>query len=127
MFKGVITIMSNTEFEELTKDQQYILSVMYKKYLECVKSGSVKLKCNNFNDAESLHKLYFSKFHFEDVENDLKKLKKQGFLHGVYADNTIYHLTMEDKTIVYFENKFKNNMKSLIDNISKIASFIPGL
>ncbi|MGW7977608.1 hypothetical protein BU116_01150 [Staphylococcus xylosus] len=119
--------MENIEFEELTKDQQYILSVMYKKYLECVKSGSVKLKCNDFNDAKSLHKNYFSELHFEDVEYDLKKLKKQNFLHGVYADNTIFNITMEDKTIVYFENKFKNDMKNLIDSISKIASIIPGL
>ncbi|UVJ20540.1 hypothetical protein NW983_11575 [Staphylococcus aureus] len=115
------------EFETLTKDQQYILSVLYKDYLECVKSGSVKLSCNNFDDAEGIHLKYFQKLHFEDVDNDLKKLKNSGFLHGVIADNTIYHVTISDKTIVYFENKFKNNLKSIIDSISSIASIIPGL
>ncbi len=115
------------EFETLTKDQQYILSVLYKDYLECVKSGSVKLSCNNFDDAEGIHLKYFQKLHFEDVDNDLKKLKKSGFLHGVLADNTIYHVTISDKTIVYFENEFKNNLKSIIDSISSIASIIPGL
>ncbi|KAD45794.1 hypothetical protein W568_02666, partial [Staphylococcus aureus VET0302R] len=39
------------EFDTLTKDQQYILYVLYKDYLECVKLGSVKLTCNNFGSA----------------------------------------------------------------------------
>ena len=115
------------EFEILTKDQQYILSVLYKNYLECVKSGAIKLSCNDFKSAENIHSKYFQKLHFEDVENDLKKLKKSGFINGVFADNTIYHVTISDKTIVYFENAFKNNLQSIIDNISKIASLIPGL
>lgn len=115
------------EFEILTKDQQYILSVLYKNYLECVKSGAIKLNCNDFESAENIHFKYFQKLHFEDVENDLKKLKKSGFINGVFADNTIYHVTISDKTIVYFENEFKNNLKSIIDSISKIASIIPGL
>lgn len=121
-----MTLVSD-EFEVLTKDQQYILSVLYKNYLECVKSGVVKLTCNNFESAEDIHSKYFQKLHFEDVENDLKKLKKSGFLNGIFADNTLYHVTISDKTIVYFENEFKNNLKSIIDSISKIASIIPGL
>ncbi|HFD7510550.1 TPA: hypothetical protein ACF5Z4_002945, partial [Staphylococcus aureus] len=70
---------------------------------------------------------YFQKLHFEDVKYDLNKLKNSGFLNGVYASNTIYHVTISDKTVVYFENEFKNNLKSIIDSISKIASIIPGL
>ncbi|KIJ86228.1 hypothetical protein SE00_09165 [Staphylococcus saprophyticus] len=115
------------EFENLTKDQQYILSILYKNYLECVKSGEIKLKCNSFSSAKEIHQKHFVSFHFEDIENDLKKLKNQGFLSGVFADNTIFHVTITDLTIVYFENKFKNDTKNLLDNISKIASFIPGL
>ncbi|APD19959.1 hypothetical protein ACB385_001140 [Staphylococcus pseudintermedius] len=121
-----MTLISD-EFETLTKDQQYILSVLYKDYLECVKSGSVKLTCNNFDSAQDIHLKYFQKLHFEDVENDLKKLKKYEFLNGIFADNTIYQVVISDKTIVYFENQFKNNLKSIIDSISKIASVIPGL
>lgn len=53
------------EFDTLTKDQQYILSVLYKDYLECVKLGSVKLTCNNFGSAkiyiQSIFKNYISK------------------------------------------------------------------
>ncbi|NFZ34415.1 hypothetical protein G0Y71_08415 [Staphylococcus aureus] len=115
------------EFDTLTKDQQYILSVLYKDYLECVKLGSVKLTCNNFGSAKDIHTKYFQKLHFEDVKYDLNKLKNSGFLNGVYASNTIYHVTISDKTVVYFENEFKNNLKSIIDGISKIASIIPGL
>ncbi|MCS4486348.1 hypothetical protein [Staphylococcus americanisciuri] len=121
-----MNLISNN-FEMLTKDQQYILSVLYKDYLECVKSGSVKLHCNNFDDAEDIHLKYFQYLHFEDVENDLKSLKKAGFLNGFFADNTLYQVSISDMTIVYFENKFKNDLKSIIDSISKISSFIPSL
>ncbi|EZX95072.1 hypothetical protein, partial [Staphylococcus aureus] len=82
------------EFDTLTKDQQYILSVLYKDYLECVKLGSVKLTCNNFGSAKDIHTKYFQKLHFEDVKYDLNKLKNSGFLNGVYASNTIYHVTI---------------------------------
>lgn len=57
-----MTLVSD-EFEVLTKDQQYILSVLYKNYLECVKSGVVKLTCNNFESAEDMHSKYFQKLH----------------------------------------------------------------
>ena len=115
------------EFNSLTKDQQYILSVLYKNYLECVKSGAVKITCNNFESAEDIQSNYFQKLHFEDVEQDLKKLKKYNFINGFFADNAIHKVTISDKTIVYFENEFKNNLKSIVDSISKIASIIPGL
>lgn len=114
-------------FSELTKDQQYILSVLYKNYLECVNNGSIKIQCNDFGDALNIHALYFSQFHFEDIESDLKKLNKANFIEGTIADGTIYFIQISDSTISYFENEFKNNMKNLLDNISKIASFIPGL
>lgn len=115
------------KFSELTKDQQYILSVLYKNYLQCVNSGSIKIQCNNFDDALNIHTLYFSQFHFEDIESDLMKLNKANFIQGIVADGTINFIQISDSTISYFENEFKNNMKSILDNISKISSFIPGL
>lgn len=114
-------------FSELTKDQQYVLSVLYKSYLNCANTGEIKINCNNFGKAREIHSSFFAKFHFEDVESDLKKLKKYGFLHGVIADSTINSVKIADPTISYFENEFKNNMKSLVGYISQVASFIPGL
>lgn len=114
-------------FSELTKDQQYILSILYKSYLDCSKSGEIKVRCNNFGEASEIHSNYFTEFHFQDIESDLKKLKKHGFLKGVIADATINHVEIADATISYFENEFKNNMKSLLGYISQVASFIPGL
>ena len=121
-----MTLISD-EFETLTKDQKHILSVLYKNYLECVKCDTVKLNCNDFKSAKDIHSKYFQKLHFVDVENKLKKLKKSDFLNGIFVSDTIVQLSLSDKTIFYFENEFKSNLKSIVDYISKIASIIPGL
>lgn len=117
----------DNEFERLTKQQKYILTTLYKQYVACLKEGHSNNTCNHFQDVNKVHSNYLQQFHFEDVNHDLKRLKALDFINGAFGDNTIIEIMLTDNTVVYFENRFKHNMKKIVKYLSYIASFIPGL
>ena len=50
----------------------------------------------------------------------MRELDRAGFINNFEADNTIYFSNILDKTIVYFENKNLNNLKSVAEWILKL-------
>lgn len=61
----------------------------------------------------------FSDMDDDDFEHDCFALRDLGYIDGIRADGTIIDIYLTDKTLVYFENKFKNNLKSVIDWLLK--------
>ncbi|MDW4026508.1 hypothetical protein ACUXOE_001839 [Staphylococcus cohnii] len=113
-------------FDDLPKDQQYILTKMYQLYFDCVKDGSSKRSCNFFENIKTIYP-YFNHMHVEDLVHDCIKLRNKGFLHGNLGDNTIFHLGVTDDTVSFFENKLKNDSKEVYNFVKEVASWIPGL
>lgn len=102
----------------LTKDADKIICCIYKEYLERRKSGSPKseakeFEANFYQDIKSI-----ANWDCNDISDTLHELQNAGFLK-VYITNDF---SMNDETIVYMENRFKNGLAELTDFISK---FIP--
>lgn len=61
---------------------------------------------------------------FEDVDDTCRELGKAGFLSIQYADNICYHISLTDAGIVYMENRFGNQVSTLLDWIGKLKSIL---
>ena len=99
---------------DLTKDSRKVLVLLYKEYLEKVKSGCSKSQSREFNE----NKLDFiTKIHPDDIDDCLTKLNENNLIDMDISGE--FKLT--DIAIAKMENRFKNN---LIDVASFIAQFI---
>ena len=99
---------------DLTKDSRKVLVLLYKEYLEKVKSGCSKSQSREFNE-NNLD--FITKIHPDDVEDCLEELNKDNLIDMDISGE--FKLT--DIAIAKMENRFKNN---LIDVASFIAQFI---
>lgn len=106
--------------DDLTKDGQYLLGKIYEEYLLNINNGVSKSNAKQIGSSHSVHKNLVPNELFDDVEETMRELGRAGYLKNSYADNIVYFSIITDKTIVYMENKFKNNVKSIVDFLSKL-------
>lgn len=99
---------------DLTKDSHKVLVLLYKEYLEKVKSGCSKSQSREFNE-DNLD--FITKIHPDDIDDCLSKLNENNLIDMDISGE--FKLT--DIAIAKMENRFKNN---LIDVASFIAQFI---
>ena len=110
---------------ELTKDSDYLICSLYRSYLQKRSKGMTKLQASLTGSSESIQKEFFPKWPVEDVDATCRELDRVKMLHCFYADNIVYESSLSDQAIIYMENRFKNNVKSIMDYILKIKSMIP--
>lgn len=108
-------------FDELPKSQQKTLAVLYKHYKECCDDQKPRKQCNDFGTFSDVYINFFTGEHPENILDDLIKLRSHGF---IFAKPTKFErligITLTDRAISYFENKFKNNAISLIHFIKDL-------
>lgn len=103
---------------ELTKDTDKFLCIVYKEYLSRRKGGIRKSQAINFDDPTSLVDQLLLDETPDDIADSISELAKAGFVE-TYIDSS-FHLN--NKSIIYMENRFKNGLLEVADFISK---FIP--
>lgn len=103
---------------QLTKDADKMLCCLYKEYLERRKLGNSKRDSKRFSNEYTSSDPILSTWHKSDISDTILELGQKGFLK-VYIGGD-FDLT--DMSIIYMENRFKNNISEISDFISK---FIP--
>lgn len=106
--------------EDLTKDGQYLLGKIYEEYLLDINNGISKSKAKSIGSSRLIHEKLVPNELFEDVDETMRELGRSGYLKNSHADNIVYFSFITDKTVLYMENRFKNNVKSIVDFISKL-------
>lgn len=106
---------------ELTKDADKLFCLIYKGYLEDVKSGISKSNAKITWSSKDIFNRHSDKLKltFEDVDETCRELSRKGLLKCDYADDVVYHSEITDKGIIYMEQRFKNGLTGLIDFIAK--------
>lgn len=107
--------------DDLTKDQQILLTALYKEYLSRLAALDSE-SSNYFEDSESLIPLLGLNFSSSYVSDMCLALLSKGYIFGCKDEDSVSELGISDNTIVYMENKFKNGLKEVV---SFLASFIP--
>lgn len=98
---------------EITKESEKIICCIYKIYLERRKKGVSKSEAVKFEDNFYKYDKHLLKFSECDVDDCLQELNENKYIRM----NIIGEITLENSTIVYMENRFKNNFKTLVDFI----------
>ena len=110
---------------QITKEADALICLMYKKYCEDRKNNISKVKAKQFGSSKIIHETILPKWSFEDVDETCRELSRAGLVNNSYADNIVYSCYLSDLGIIYMENRFKNNLKELIEYISKLTPFFP--
>jgi len=101
----------------LTRDAQKVAAAGYAVYLKKRKIGASKSNAKRI-DMNDVLGVYIKDMTPQDYRDTLSELKRA---LGIRPD-LVYSYTLDDKFIVYMENRFKNGAK---DVLSFLAQFIP--
>ena len=110
---------------KLTKESDYLICAIYKDYLEKRKNGIPKLEAKRPGSSKRIHQDILPKWMYEDVDETCLELERAGLLNCFSADNAVLDSYLNDDAIIYMENRFKNNVKSVFEYMKKIKDFIP--
>lgn len=110
--------MENT-MSDLTKEQKYLLTSMYKEVLSRHTHTDV-VSANYFKDSLELNKSFLPQLPVDHISDICWQLKAKGYLNCHPGDNLANDIVLTDKTIVCMENRFSNNLKSVIEFLISI-------
>lgn len=96
--------------DDLTKEQQKILVSMYKEVLSRQPALSFD-DANYFQNSDEVMRLFSPEQTSEHMSALCWKLKSKGYILCFPGDNLANDIELTDQTIIYMENKFKNNLK----------------
>lgn len=108
----------------LTNDSDYLLCVLYRHYKDRRKSGMSKDDAKRFGGSQYIFSRLLSEWTFEDVDETCRELDRAGLLDCFYADNNVWTAILNDNAIIYMENRFKNGISEVIDNITRLKNLI---
>ncbi|WP_052253445.1 hypothetical protein [Staphylococcus shinii] len=106
--------------DDLTKQQQYIITNLYKIFKDRQKFGLSRSESKIFKSSNEVHKEFFDFLNKEDFIADTRTLRGKNYITGVFASNMVVEIAISDKTIIYMENRFKNNIKDIVKFLSDI-------
>lgn len=101
---------------QLSKDADKLICCIYREYLEKRKSGSSKANAKEFDSNFYKSIKDISKWDSSDVSDTLSELKNAGFIKRYITGN----FSLNDTSIIYMENRFKNGLTELTDFIAKL-------
>lgn len=108
---------------DLTNDQKYILTSMYKYFLELQPALSPD-KANLFSNSDFIQEKFAPHFSKDYVSDICWKLCRKGYISCYPGDNLANSISLEDKTIIYMENSFKRNISSIVSFMEKLISIV---
>lgn len=110
--------------DDLSKDAQELLSVIYKEYLDRINNGISKSKAKILGSGEELHQNFFENWLYDDFIDTMRSLANSGYISNKWASNKIFRSILLDKSIVTMEARFGNDLDKVINFISKIKSIV---
>lgn len=100
---------------ELTKDADKMICIIYKMYLEKIKTGMSKVASNAFEEDFYKSDKLLSKWHDDVVTMTFLELGQKEYLKIYITGN--FEIT--NQAIIYMENRFKNGLLDVVDLVSK--------
>lgn len=111
--------------DELTNESKFLLSSMYKEYLQRRKDGLDRPKARNFNSEIAIHDEIMPEWSQPDVHDSVRELKNNGLIEVSSGGNVFSFITLSPKAIAQLEITFKDRIDSVLDYAAKIKNVIP--
>lgn len=100
----------------LTKEAKYLISVLYKEYLSRKKQGKSKNESGFFLDVRDVQELV-PHWSIDDTTTVCNELKSKKLIDCGYGSNRPINIHLTTDAISMLENKFKNNVKTVVGYI----------
>ena len=100
----------------LTKESKTVLYHLYKEY-RFRRSAS-----KSFGSSERVQASFFPDWTISDVDDCMRELKRNGFLHTMIASNLVYESELTDDAIAIMDNQKKDTFVNITNFLLK---FIP--
>lgn len=107
----------------ISREADLLLCHIYSEYLKKRNEKVSKANAKFFGSSENLIPLVPFMV-FEDIDDTCRELGMAGLLSINYADNICYHISLSDAGIIYMENRFGNQLSSVLDCIHKLVSIL---
>ena len=101
--------------DDLTREQQKLLTSMYKEVLSRQPAVSFD-EANYFANSDVVMEHFYPDSDSDHVSSLCWSLASAGYIPGEDLANEI---KLTDKTIIYMENKFKNGLKSVLEFLAQ--------
>lgn len=111
-------------YDELTNQAKYILSNLYKIYLEKINSGMSHTSANAFGNIYEIQKITLPNENIDDLGKDINELSDKGFMDVFYGSNIVWKSSLSRDAISLMEHKFGNNLKQILKGIFEISKLI---
>ncbi len=111
--------------DDLTNDAKFLISAMYKEYLERRKIGKTKEEATNFQSEKVIAQEIMPEWKEADVNYTIAELKSHGFLDATAAGNAFMWVKMTSKAISALEVTFQDKVDSVLNFMAKIKDAIP--
>ena len=105
--------------DDLTKEQHHVITSLYKEFL-CRQPALPSDKARVFSDASFIQENIFPEYSLDKIVSLCCSLKNAGYLSCMNYDNTVYNVTISDKTIIHMEQRFSNGLKDVVSFLSKL-------
>lgn len=108
----------------LTNDAKFLVSSMYKIYIEQRKNKIDKRVARLFGDISDIQKI-MSQWSPDDVLDTCFELRDKGLINGTPGNNSLFYISLTTDAIALLEVSFKDKADDVLDYIVKIKSLIP--
>lgn len=115
----------DSRFPDLTNDAKFLLSSMYKIYIERRKDKVDKKDARFFGNIHSIKNDIMPEWSEADIFDTCGELKRKGYINAVIGSNNYARIALTTDAIAKLEVSFKDKVDSVLDYLSKIKSSIP--
>lgn len=112
------------KLDELTSDARYLLSQMYKEYLQNRSKGKNKRDAMAFGSEFEIHDNLMPEWSQADTRETINELSRGNLLDVRFGNGKALYVYLSTNAIVLMEHKFKDQLKDVIDYATKIKSLI---
>ena len=104
--------------DDLTREQQKLLTSMYKEVLSRQPAVSFD-EANYFANSDVVMEHFYPDSDSDHVSSLCWSLASAGYIICEPGEDLANEIKLTDKTIIYMENKFKNGLKSVLEFLAQ--------
>lgn len=102
---------------ELSKDAEKLIRILYKEYLERIKKGLSKREAKMIDGSDYIQRILINKWEKSDIDDICRELDRNEYIQCEYGNGSVDKLILLDNTIVYMESRFRTGFKKVLETI----------
>lgn len=115
------------EYPLITKESEYLLGLIYKRYLELRETGSSREDARCIGSSAFISQQIMPENTPEDITDLMRELEEAEVVVCFYAEDCVAGSELTNFGIIVMENRFHNKISEVVSFLTSIASFIPQL